>query len=75
MSTNQGPPDLGDVVRKMQTKWRSTIKSISEVTDHGKPKIFSPLTLLGFQVVDSYCFQSTACEIAVGSCRSASRVV
>ena len=41
----------------------------------GKPKIFSPLTLLGFQVVDSYCFQSTACEIAVGSCRSASRVV
>ena len=42
---------------------------------HGKPKIFSPLTLLGFQVVDSYCFQSTACEIAVGSCRSASRVV
>lgn len=48
---------------------------IQERGGGGKPKIFSPLTLLGFQVVDSYCFQSTACEIAVGSCRSASRVV
>ncbi len=34
-----------------------------------KPKIFGPLTLLGFSVVDSFFRQSIAVRIAPGSCQ------
>ena len=34
-----------------------------------KPKIFGPLTLLGFSVVDSFLLQSSTVRIAPGSCR------
>jgi len=39
-----------------------------------KPKIFGPLTLLGFSVVDSLFFQSIAVRIAPGSCQPMSHV-
>ena len=34
-----------------------------------KPKIFGPLTLLGFSVVDSFFLQSSTVRIAPGSCQ------
>ena len=34
-----------------------------------KPKIFGPLILLGFSVVDSFFLQSSTVRIAPGSCQ------
>ena len=39
-----------------------------------KPKIFGPLTLLRFSVVESFFLQSSIVRIAPGSCRPMNRV-